>query len=596
MTEPYIAWTWIPDPHRHRVLSARFRGGVLVVGYGSDGAADSGVLALDPVVGRTLWAREVPGMVAGPGGTREVIAVLDRERDLYGFRLGDGAQLWRRRSVIGPGRPAEDARKSAVFHVGTAARGRDLFTVTREWTRTLVGIDGPEREASNEIAVLDADGRVRDRRSGVSYYDDSWTRPVREFSLSWRRIVARDVVDASVRWRSRKWRGSTRVHICVDREAGLVIGVGEYGIRAYDIATGFPRWRRRGVRARPGVAFSLVVRSAVVSDGVLCVEAGGRLTAFRTATGVLLWRRDIDDGEHDLRADRGVLYLLGPRNTNLRAFAASDGAELWHCTPDAARPKARYLIGVRDGFVYVSEGEAIRALRAPAPDRTVRPGGGETGLEVFHETAEEAERLAVPLPRLGRRFLLGLEREHRAHAPDDGSFHVVSVRGRDIAVAEYGSRFYDEGIPVHLAVDLRTGAFQHWHANAVENRSRPSLALARLVPPWDPVRRWLAAGPTAAPVTVTIRTRGQLARFSAAEIARADRPGPAAVPHLKASPLLTLTSPRTRCLIRDHPAETLPYQALFGHQVHAPTHIGADPRPTPAPADRRGPAPDGTDG
>ena len=48
------------------------------------------------------------------------------------------------------------------------------------------------------------------------------------------------------------------------------------------------------------------------------------------------------------------------------------------------------------------------------------------------------------------------------------------------AVAEYGSRFYDEGIPVHLAVDLRTGAFQHWHANAVENRSRPSLIRKKL--------------------------------------------------------------------------------------------------------------------
>lgn len=173
------------------------------------------------------------------------------------------------------------------------------------------------------------------------------------------------------------------------------------------------------------------------------------------------------------------------------------------------------------------------------------------------------------------RLLRALSDEHRAHGPSDGSFHLTARGRRRVAVAEYGSGFYDEGVRVYLAVDLRSGAYAHWHENGVEGRSRPPLALARLVPRWDPVRRWLGADPAAGPVTVSIRTRGQLARYSAAAIVRADRPALAAAPLLRASPLLALTSPRSRRLIRSHPAGALPYRVLFGRQTQAPTRIGA---------------------
>lgn len=582
MTEPRVAWTWTPSAPLDRVVSAEFRGGVLAVLSRGPSRADSAALALDPATGRTLWSHRVPGLVAGLGGTEEVIAVLDDERGLHGLRPGDGARLWRRQGVIGPGRPVEGPRHRAVLTVGKAAPGRELFTVTREWTRTFDSIDGQSEEVSNEIAVLDARGRTRDQRSAVAYYDDSWTRPVPEFSVPSRRIVARDATDGSVRWRSRRWPGSEQVHICVDRQAALVIGVNERGIRAYDIATGLLRWRRPGVKSRPGTGFSFLY-DAVVTDGILCVQADGLLAAFRAATGVRVWRRETARWRHEIVAGGDVLYVLHPSGTNLRAIAASDGSQLWCHTPaprdvrdgERARREVHRVLAVRDGLVYVTYGDEIRALEAP--DGAVRAPRDTTGAEVFDETPQEAGELAAPVPRFGRRFLLGLEREHRVHDFGDGSFRVVRVRGREIAVAEYGSRFYDEGVPVRLAVDLRTGAFQHWHDNGVESRSRPPLALGGLVPPWDPVRRWLSAAPTPAPVEVTIRTRAQLARFSAAMIARTDLPGPAPAPALKASPLLALTSPRARRLIRAHPPETLPYETLFAHQTHAPAHIGADP-------------------
>ena len=142
--------------------------------------------------------------------------------------------------------------------------------------------------------------------------------------------------------------------------------------------------------------------------------------------------------------------------------------------------------------------------------------------------------------------------------------------------------YVDEGeLVAHLA-----GAFQHWHANAVESRSWPPLSVGFLVPRWDPVRRWLAAGPRSEPTTVSIRFRGQLARWSAAEIVRRDLPGLAAAARVKASPLLAFTSPCSRRLIGGDPAESLPYLVLFGSQTTAPTHLGTDQtRPTPETAD-----------
>jgi outer membrane protein assembly factor BamB len=583
------------------MLSAQFHGEVLVAVCDDGRKTDAGqILALDPATSRLLWSRPLPRPVSPLGGTAEIIAFLDGERNLHGIRVSDGAQVWRLAGVIGAGRPVVGGRQSAVFSVSTAAPGGRLFTVTRAWTRTYDSIDSyGGAETRYDVAVVDASGRVVVQRSDVAHYDDSWTRPHPEFSVGWRWIVARDPADGSKRWRSRTWRGAGEAHLCVDRDSGLVIGVSGGGVRAFDIVTGQPRWRRPAVRSRRGAPVKGFVHGAVLADGVLCVRVSGTLAAFRSATGAPLWRRDLHGYGHELLVDGDALYLLehgpGP-GAQLRALSAADGSVRWQYPADGrTQLDLKRLLAVRAGLVHVTDGVGIRALRTndgavspPAAPRLTSgrpfPAQRDAGLAVFRET----DRAAEPLRRLGRSFLRGLEREHRADGGGDGSFRVVPMGQRRIAVAEYGSRFYDEGVPVYFGVDLHTGAFQHWHANAVESRSWPPLSMGFLVAPWDPVRRWLTAGPRSAPTTVGIRSRGQLARWSAAEIVRRELPGLAASARLKASPLLALTSPRSRRLIGDHAAQALPYLVLFGSQTTAPTHIGTDQaRPAPETADLR---------
>ncbi|MFJ9909154.1 PQQ-binding-like beta-propeller repeat protein [Streptomyces sp. NPDC101152] len=598
MPQPPTPWTWRPDTPTHRMLSAQFRGGALVAVCDDDrhpGGAQ--VLALDPATSRTLWSRPLPRPASPLGGTAEIIAFLDHDRNLHGIRVSDGTPVWQLPGVIGPGRAAVDARQSAAISVSTAAPGGRLFTVTREWTRAYVSIDSYGGETRYEVAVVEDSGRVVVQRSDVPYYDDSWTRPHPEFSVGWRWIVARDPADGSRRWRSRTWRGAGEARLCVDRDAGLVIGVSGGGVRAFDVATGQPRWRRPAVRSRKGAPVKGFVHGAVLAGGVLCVRVSGTLAAFRAATGAPLWRRDLHGHGHELLVDGDTLYLLehgpGP-GAHLRALSAADGSVRWRY-PAAGHTQLdlKQLLAVHAGLVHVTDSMGIRTLRATdgavSPSASPRltsgrpfPAHCDVGLTVFRETGRAAE----PPGRLGRPFLHGLERAQRADGGEDGSFHVVHVGQRRIAVAEYGSRFYEEGTPVRFGVDLHTGAFQHWHANAVETRSWPPLSVGFLVPRWDPVRRWLAAGPRSEPTAVSIRTRGQLARFSAAEIVRRNLPGLAAAARLRASPLLALTSPRSRRLIGGDPAESLPYLVLFGSQTTAPTHIGtAQTRPTPETAD-----------
>lgn len=560
MPEPAVVWSWSPNSPDRPVRSVRYRGDVLLVESGDDQ-----LLALDPATGGVRWSRTLPAATLAVGGTTDVVAVLDRNRDLRGLDLRDGAELWRHAAVIGPGRPVEDGRQSVTYSVGTAAEDGRLFTVQREWTRTFDGIEYGSIERRYDLAVLDAAGRIHDRRADVASYDGTWTLPAPEFGPGLRWIVAYSP-DGTVRWRSRSWRHAGEAVIRVDREAGLVIGVSDGGLRAFDAGTGELRWSAPPVRSRSGVDLKGYVYGAVLAGPVLCVHVAGTLAAFRVGTGEPLWRYDVDEHVQGLRADSQAVYVLQRFDRDLVAISAADGSAIWRYG-DRVR---RTLVAARDGLVHVADSKGIVALEAALPGHrrssatTTTPAGARPDLSL--------RRIGLQLPDLSLRrirhpLLSALEDAHRRHGSGDGSFCVTGVGGRRIAVAEYGSRFYDEGIPVYFAVDLRTGAFQDWHANGVEGRSAPPLAQAFLVPPWDPVRRWLSADPAGPPAPVRIRTRGQLARFSAAAIARADHP------ELAAEPQLTLPG-NLRRLFDDQPPESLPYKVLFGSQTLAPSHIG----------------------
>lgn len=569
--QPTPRWTWTPDDGR-RVRSVSLRGEVLVVTHGG-----GRLTGLDAAEGRVLWSQS-PGAVCEPGGTEDVVAVLDADSCLHGFRVRDGSSLWQRPRVIGRGRPAQGPGESVAVSVGTAAPGHELFTVTRTWTRIYDGFDAYDgKQQRQEAAVLDAAGNVVRRASDVGWYDDSWTRPWPEYANGPRWITARDPATGAVRWRSRTWRGAGQARICVDVGARAVLGISGAGLRAFEDRNGRLMWKRPAVRSRPGVAVPHLVQGAAATTGVLCVAVSGSLAAFSAATGEALWRRDLPESLGALTAMEGVVYAQDRSDGPLRAFSAADGKELWRCPagPDDAR-RVR-LVGVRDGLHVVQEAGSVHAFHAfRAMPATVSPGptSARAHLPVAQAVPGLSDRFRDAVEGLRRPRLRALEREHRVHGPTDGAFHPTTLRRRTVAVAQYGAAFYDGGIKVYLAVDLRTGAFEHWHENGVEGRSLPPLALAALVPVWDPVRRWLTTGPDAGTVIVRIRSRGQLRRFSAAAIVRADRPELAPPARPKASPLLALTNPRSHRLVRTEPAADLPYRVLFGHQTTAPTRIG----------------------
>src|SRR5258708_3703256 len=43
--------------------------------------------------------------------------------------------------------------------------------------------------------------------------------------------------------------------------------------------------------------------------------------------------------------------------------------------------------------------------------------------------------------------------------PDDFLLVDDSASGRRIAIADYGTRFYEEGLPAYFAIDMATGAY-----------------------------------------------------------------------------------------------------------------------------------------
>ncbi|MFD7583477.1 hypothetical protein [Kitasatospora sp. NPDC059817] len=148
------------------------------------------------------------------------------------------------------------------------------------------------------------------------------------------------------------------------------------------------------------------------------------------------------------------------------------------------------------------------------------------------------------------------------------SFVLLDHDGRRFAVCEYGAHWYEEGVPVHLAVDLTTGShvsITAYRASAMWPGTFWSFFEPGRVPSDDPVRAWLAT-PAATPgprPSVAVAWPDQLERFCAAELVRTDQPELLAQAELVADP--ELPEDQTT-LVRRHSAAALPYAVLFRHE------------------------------
>lgn len=184
------------------------------------------------------------------------------------------------------------------------------------------------------------------------------------------------------------------------------------------------------------------------------------------------------------------------------------------------------------------------------------------------------------LPSSVMRLIEDVCHRHPAAASgSDSGFVVATHGGRRFAVCEYGSVFYNEGVPVWLLVDLTTGVHMRITGSAVLVQGYgviTALTEPDRVPGSDPVRRWLAADPGSAAVMVELDSDDELERFCAIEIVRTDRPEllpvgrPEFVGH---AGLASLGS--SYDVSEDTPPQLLPYEVLFGDDAVPIRSIGS---------------------
>jgi hypothetical protein len=158
------------------------------------------------------------------------------------------------------------------------------------------------------------------------------------------------------------------------------------------------------------------------------------------------------------------------------------------------------------------------------------------------------------------------------------TFLLTEVAGRRLAVIDYGTGFYDEGIPVYLIVCLDTGAYITLTPSIAKSASSWCLNAffdPTAVPADDAVRRWLATGPASGPVRLLIDTPDRLERYCAAEIVRTDQPERIAQATVDVAPELGLANAHYLRLTQTRSAGDLPYSVVFGPAIYPVTEVGS---------------------
>jgi hypothetical protein len=185
-------------------------------------------------------------------------------------------------------------------------------------------------------------------------------------------------------------------------------------------------------------------------------------------------------------------------------------------------------------------------------------------------------------------FLNSLSSVHQAARARDevgpDTFLLVgdSASERRIAITDFGTRYYEEGVPVYFAIEMATGAYVRFSWSRESGgvpqplgEDRPLVSAfmnPNLIDSRDPIRMWLAAKDET--VKVKLETRDQMRRFCAAEILRTDQPELFPLPEPDYSALRWKEA--ELALLGEHfDADVLPYFILFGKHFAPITAIGS---------------------
>lgn len=309
---PALDWSaadrWSATTLPFRIVDAGF--GESEVGIPNDGLAtslgDDGLVlsAGSRLVGyRVDGATATRAWLAAPGGTIAQLTAVDgialvatTQRELVAY-APTGIRLWARSfpDLVVAAPVSDGAGGVVVASVDGTVMDLDLASGAERWSRTLrtdVGV-APVVEG-DRVAVLDRGGVVRGLRlsDGGPVWEQEFFGADRLASggavvvqSGGAELWVLDSADGSVRWEADQ-RGIARDVVTI---AGVVVGLSDELVTAYDLADGTERWTAPRVEQ-------------VLSDGERVLLAGESELTVRDARGTELGRLDI--GPADLGVNR----------------------------------------------------------------------------------------------------------------------------------------------------------------------------------------------------------------------------------------------------------------------------------------------------
>jgi outer membrane protein assembly factor BamB len=205
-------------------------------------------------------------------------------------------------------------------HTGAQPRVHLALPLSRRWTRDLGGI--------SSYAVVAAGSAFVTVRHGTRYGTS---------------LVALDVATGVTRWGPTEL-GGTYFWSALAYDNGRVFAVnGDGTLRAFEAATGELAW---SVRLPGQYAFSA---APTASGGLVFVGgagSGGTVYAVRQASGELVWRAPVANGDQSSPAVGGGRVFVSYACNQAYGFDAASGRQLWHhssgCSGGGGKTTALY--------------------------------------------------------------------------------------------------------------------------------------------------------------------------------------------------------------------------------------------------------------
>ena len=378
---------------------------------------------------RGLLALGVGGALAAgllTAGGAGYVLLRDDGPALWTYRLPEGMQV-RTRLVVHGG--------TVFVFASERLTGETVAIEARTGKRKWRGSFTAARDSS--AAMLDGRGFVYDSSGEVLTGFDTatgrtlWTQRLKTFGLAPAPVASAGVVCLA---------GSEET--------------GEYGVYAFDAASGTPRWR---------FGVDDIARSGAAVSGNMCYAAtrNGFVHGIDLATGSVRWRGRTGAGSHVTPMVTGDLVAVLTQDGVVHGFDAADGRRRWR-TPlgdgAAADSPDAVAAGVSGGIVFVAghDGVLYAVDAATGRERWRRPGG-RPGLT--------AGQRGYAIPSVGGGLAVTTDNEGTVTALDAATGRPRWERGVSSGLRERpligGSLVYWGGTGGLYVLDLATGRIRH---------------------------------------------------------------------------------------------------------------------------------------